>query len=372
VSAGSRPRLLVVTPDFPPALGGIQLVAARVVENLHRFESRVVAFDHPEAASFDRSVSAAVTRTPRSSIPKVSNLRFNLVALREARRFRPHLILSVHVAASPATSVLQAAARIPFVQYLHADEIPASPWLSRLGITRAAENIAVSGYTRQLAIDAGAEPERVHRIPPGIDLPGPPRASRSERPIVLTLARLTDRYKGHDVIIEALPWIRAAVPDVRWVVVGDGPLRDELAELARDRGVADCTLFTGSVSDTERDEWLDRAHAFAMPSRLPPGGRGGEGFGIVYIEAGAHSLPVVAGNVAGAVDAVVDRETGLLVDPASPRAVADAVIELLLDRSKADALGRAGAARASDFAWPRIAARVEDLLLGTLGSHSTG
>jgi phosphatidylinositol alpha-1,6-mannosyltransferase len=80
---------------------------------------------------------------------------------------------------------------------------------------------------------------------------------------------------------------------------------------------------------------------------------------------------VVAGNVAGALDAVVDGETGLLVDPTDPSAVADAVSDLLLDRPKAEALGRAGAARATDFAWPKIAARVEDLLIRTLHARET-
>ena len=121
--------------------------------------------------------------------------------------------------------------------------------------------------------------------------------------------------------------------------------------------------FVGAVSDAERDRWVARARVFAMPSRLPPGGVGGEGFGIVYLEAAARGLPVVAGNVGGAVDAVVDGVTGLLVDPADPAAVADALVALLTDRERAEALGRAGAERAREFAWPEIARRVEDVLL---------
>jgi phosphatidyl-myo-inositol dimannoside synthase len=363
VSADSAPRLLVLTPDFAPAFGGIQLVATRIVENLHRFEAHVVTFDEPGAAAFDRTAGVPVRRTPRSSIPRVSNLLLNAGALRDARSFRPDVILSVHIVTAPAARVVQAIARVPFVQYAHADEVPERPRLSRLAVARATAVIAVSKYTRQLAIEAGADPGRVERIPPGVDLPPPRTASRSESPIVVTLARLTDRYKGHDVMIRALPRIRESVPDVRWVVVGDGPLREELVELARDGGVSDCVEFTGSVSDSERDAWLDRAHVFAMPSRLPVRGQGGEGFGIVYLEAGAHSLPVVAGNVAGALDAVVDGETGLLVDPTSPGAVSDAISGLLLDPERADTLGRAGAARAAEFAWPKIAARVENLLL---------
>ncbi len=371
MTGGARPRLLVLTPDFPPAFGGIQLLVSRLVESFERFDVRVVALDQPGAESFDQAADLEVVRTPRSSIPKGSHLLLNVGGIRDAIRFRPDLVLGAHIIVAPAAALIQRVAGAPFVQYLHGHEVAARPRLTRFAVRSAAASIAVSSYTGRLAANVGADPARVHCIPPGVDLPSSRTAEREARPTVLTLARLTARYKGHDVLIQALPRIRASVPEVAWVVVGDGPLRDELAELARGQGIADSTVFEGSLPDEERDAWLDRAHVFAMPSRLPPGGQGGEGFGIVYLEAGAHSLPVVAGNVAGALDAVVDGETGLLVDPTDPRAVADAVSDLLLDRQKAEALGRAGAARATDFAWPKIAARVEDLLIRTLHARET-
>ena len=100
--------------------------------------------------------------------------------------------------------------------------------------------------------------------------------------------------------------------------------------------------FLGAVSDAERDTWLRRADLLAMPSRLPGAGRAGEGFGIVYLEAGAYGKPVVAGNVGGALDAVRDGETGLLVDPADAHAVAEAIARLLLDPDLARRLGAGG------------------------------
>jgi phosphatidylinositol alpha-1,6-mannosyltransferase len=99
-----------------------------------------------------------------------------------------------------------------------------------------------------------------------------------------------------------------------------------------------------------------------MPSRLPADRLGGEGFGMVYLEAGANGVPVVAGNVGGALDAVVDQQTGLLVDPADHVAVAGAISELLRDPGRAAALGRAGAEHAREFAWPLVAERVEQVL----------
>lgn len=154
------------------------------------------------------------------------------------------------------------------------------------------------------------------------------------------------------------------------MLVGDGRLRGQVLELLATAGALDAATLTGEVTDAERDGWLDRAHVFAMPSRIPASGSGGEGFGIAYLEAAAHGLPVVAGNVAGAVDAVVDGETGLLVDPSDHVAVADAVADLLVDPERAGALGRAGAERARRFAWPDIARRVEELLREVAESRS--
>ena len=134
-----------------------------------------------------------------------------------------------------------------------------------------------------------------------------------------------------------------------------------LEALAAQLGVAHAVRFLGAVDAAERDTWLDRAHAFVMPSRIP-GGRGGEGFGIAFVEAGAHGLPVLAGDRGGAVDAVRHGETGLLVDATDPAAVGEGLVALLTDRALARRLGAAGAERAGELAWPRVAAAVEDVL----------
>jgi phosphatidylinositol alpha-1,6-mannosyltransferase len=142
--------------------------------------------------------------------------------------------------------------------------------------------------------------------------------------------------------------------------------RERLAEI---HGVAESARFLGQVANEERDTWLERAHVFAMPSRVPGGGLGGEGFGIVYMEASWRGLPVVAGNVGGAVDAVVDGETGLLVDANDPVAVSDAVTRLLVDTELGRRLGERGSERAREFAWPLITRRVEDVLLDLVNSR---
>lgn len=363
---GPEPRVLVLTPDFPPAPGGIQLLMHRIVRHLHRLRVRVVTVDGPGARGFDATSGLEVRRGGSGAARRPAVAALNARSLREAARFRPAAVLSGHIVTAPAAALIAAALRIPFAQYLYAAEVGARPRLAAFAVRRANAVVAISAYTHDLAVAVGASPARVHRILPGVDLPAVSRIERAGRPTLLTISRLSERYKGHDVMLRALPLIRARVPEVEWVVVGDGPLRPALERIAASQGLHGHVRFVGTVSDDDRDRWLRRAHVFTMPSRLPAAGLAGEGFGIVYLEAAAHELPVVAGNVGGALDAVVDGQTGVLVDPTDHVALADVVADLLLDASRAQALGAAGARRARELTWPAVAERIEELMLGLL------
>jgi phosphatidylinositol alpha-1,6-mannosyltransferase len=337
----------------------------RVVSGLDAFETRVLTLDCAGSGQFDAASAAGIRRVSAPASVR-GNLVLNAIALREALGFRPALTLSAHIVTSPAAAVIRRAFGARTVQYFYAKEIASKPRLAAFAARQAHAAIAISSYTCDLLAERGVPRSAVSLIAPGVDLPHDPPPLPAQRPTFVTIARLADRYKGHDVLIEALAVVRERVPDVEWVVIGDGPLRAELEALARSRGVADSVRFIGAVSDAERDQWLRRCELLAMPSRLPGEGRAGEGFGIVYLEAAAHGKPVVAGNAGGAVDAVLDGVTGLLVDPADPVAVGEAITRLLLDRGLASALGAAGAERARGLAWPLVAERVQALLLEQL------
>lgn len=354
----------MLTPDFPPAPGGIQAIAHRLATGMAGFETRVVALDGPDARSFDAAGELSTRRVRLGArLGPGRILALNAAALVEALRFRPDVTLSLHIVTAPAAAAIRRTLGARTVQYFHANEIGDKPRLAAFAARRADVVIAVSSYTAALIRATGASPADVRIIPPGVELPDDPAPEPAERPTLLTIARMNDSYKGHDVLIRALPLIRAEVPEVQWIVIGDGPLRGDLEQLAHSLGVADSIRFLGSVGDEQRNRWLRRADVFAMPSRLPGGSLAGEGFGIVYLEAAAYGKPVVAGNVAGALDAVADGESGLLVDPTDPHAVAGTVTRLLLDRELARRLGQCGAERAESFSWPVIAARVEAVLL---------
>lgn len=362
------PDVLVLSPDYPPVPGGIQILVHRLAANLTRLRPLVVAIDADGATAFDADAGLAVVRAGRTTRPHRANIASaNAAAVIAGLRRRPDVILAAHIVTSPAARLLSNLLRVPYAVFVHADEIGAAPRLARFAITGAAAVLGPSRHTIALAEAIGARPERCHVALPGVD-PAERRASpeRGDPPTILTVARLEKRYKGHDVVARALPLVRAAVPAARWVVVGDGPLRPTVEALCATFAVDDAVHFTGRLSDAERDAWFARSSVFTMPSRLPGRTTGGEGFGIVYVEASAWGLPVVAGDVGGARDAVVNDETGLLVDPTDHVAVADALTAVLCDDELARRLGAHGVAHAGRLTWQRFATQVEDVLLGLL------
>jgi phosphatidylinositol alpha-1,6-mannosyltransferase len=354
-AAPDRPRVLLITPDYPPGAGGIQLMASRLVGSFRSVAPGVVTRAPVQGTTVGEP---HVVRVPRRGSQLVSVLALNAAAVRIARRHRPDLVLSMHLVCLPAVAVLRRLLSAPTVQFLHGQEVTHRPRLARTAIDAAELTVCVSEHTRGLASGLGGKADRLVVIPPGVDVPPRFSVAKQPRPTIVTVARLADRYKGHDVMLEAVARLRGHCPDVQWIVIGDGRLRRELELRAATLGVQDAVSFRGAVDDAERDEWLRRAHVFAMPSRVPADG-GGEGFGIVYLEAGGHSLPVVAGDAGGARDAVVDGETGLLVDAANPDAVAQALLRLLTDGSLADRMGRAGRRHAERHTWDAAASAVE-------------
>jgi phosphatidyl-myo-inositol dimannoside synthase len=357
-------RVLLVSPDFPPAKGGIQRLMHGVVANASRLRARVLTLGSEGADEFDRAGHLDVRRVWNDRVDRrLAALALNACSTVEALRFRPDVIVSGHVVASLGALAMKRMLRVPLVQYVHADEFRVRARIAAAAVRRAEAVVAVSTYARELSLSAGAPAERVHVIPPGIDGAAVSSKERAPRPTLLTIATLLFRYKGHDVMLRALPLVRARVPDVQWVVIGEGPFRPALERGVEAYGLNGSVRLLGKVSDEDRDAWLDRAHLFCMPSRLPTAGVGGEGYGIAYLEAAARGLPAIGGDVAGAKDAIAHGETGLLVEPRDHLQLADALTGLLLDPKRVERMGEAARWRASQQSWTRIAAEVEDLLM---------
>jgi phosphatidylinositol alpha-1,6-mannosyltransferase len=362
------PRALILTPDFPPAPGGIQLLVHRLASNLTGLAPDVVAQGVPGDEKVDEAAPFPVRRVARKGQSnKLAVAQLNLAGLaRGLRRPRPAVVISGHVVTWPGAAAVRRLTGAPVIQYLHADETRKRPGLTARAMRGADGVVAVSTHARELAIAAGAAAERVWLVNPGVDTPAPVDREPARHPTIVTVSRIDEEYKGHDSVARALPAVRERVPDARWVVIGDGRLRERLERIVAESGVGDAVELHGAVDDAERDRLVASASVFCLPSRPPTGG-GGEGFGIVYLEAASRGLPVVACASGGALDAVADGETGVLVPPGDDAALADVLAGLLADPERAQALGEAGRRRAAGFTWKRHGAAVDELAAELIG-----
>jgi phosphatidylinositol alpha-1,6-mannosyltransferase len=183
--------------------------------------------------------------------------------------------------------------------------------------------------------------------------------------LILTVSRLVAR-KGQDQVLRALPRVKEAVGPVRYVIAGSGPEEPRLRELSQTLHLEQESLFLPEVPDAELPALYALADVFAMPSRDLPG-EAIEGLGLVYLEANLCGTPVVGGRTGGTADAIVDGETGLLVDPEQTAEIAEALTRLLLDPELRLRMAQAGAERvARDFTWDQVA----DRLLAALAEWS--
>ncbi|MGI9579366.1 MAG: glycosyltransferase family 4 protein, partial [Microthrixaceae bacterium] len=176
------------------------------------------------------------------------------------------------------------------------------------------------------------------------------------------VSRLVER-KGQDRLIDCVSRWRRDVSDTRLMIVGDGPHAEALARRARAAGVADHVTFTGQVPDSELPAHFAAADVFAMPCRERHRGLEVEAFGIVFIQAQAVGVPVVAGRIGGVPDALLPEETGFLVDGTDTTEIEAAVGSLLADAERRDEMGRAASTWVAEgFTWAQRTTELRALL----------
>jgi phosphatidylinositol alpha-1,6-mannosyltransferase len=246
---------------------------------------------------------------------------------------------------------------------------PLGPALMRRAFRSLDAAFPNSNAVLQLTREKAAPPCPLHLVHPGVDpdLYRPADAAFLRQrygldgaPVIVSITRMVAR-KNLGRLIEALPGVRAAVPGAALLLGGTGPERETLMKQAADLGLGDAVRFPGRIADGEMAAHYSLADVFALPSLST--GKDVEGFGIVYLEAGACEVPVLGGRGGGVPDAVAEGETGLLVDPESTEAIRTALIELLRDRDKAKAMGRRARARVEQgFTWSAAADRVLGLM----------
>ena len=195
--------------------------------------------------------------------------------------------------------------------------------------------ISISNVTLERFLAwSGVDESKTHLMPNAVDLerrqPGPKnpelllKYGLNGHKVLMTLGRLQadERYKGVDEVLELLPSLSQEVPDIRYLVIGDGTDRNRLEEKARALGVAQRVSFTGYITESDKLDHYRLADAYVMPSS-------GEGFGFVFLEAMAAGIPVVASRLDGSREAVRDGLLGSLVDPHYPQDLKRGILEAL-------------------------------------------
>jgi phosphatidylinositol alpha-1,6-mannosyltransferase len=374
-------RVLLVTNDFPPRPGGIQSYLGEFVKRLVAGGSLTVTVYAPQwkgAEAFDAQATGyQVVRHPGSlMLPEPG------VDARMRRLISDHAIDTVWFGAAAPLALLAPRARqagaAGVLASTHGHEVgwsmlPAGrSVLRRIGDTTDVVTF-VSRYTRGRFASAFGPAAALEHLPPGVDTdrfrPDPARRAElraryrlDQRPVVLCVSRLVPR-KGQDTLIRALPSIRRRVAGARLVIVGGGPYLTALRRLARRCDVADHVTFIGGVPAAELPAYYALADVFAMPCRTRGAGLDVEGLGIVFLEASATGVPVVAGRSGGAPETVQHNKTGVVVDGHSVESVADAVANLLAHPDRATSMGAAGRDWVSArWRWDTLAARLGDLL----------
>jgi phosphatidylinositol alpha-1,6-mannosyltransferase len=184
----------------------------------------------------------------------------------------------------------------------------------------------------------------------------------SEKKVIVSVGRLVHR-KGQDFLIESMPQILTQVPDAHLLLVGQGPYRAHLEKLVTKHSLQENVTFIGRIQYNDLPGYICVGDIFAMPSRSRFGGLEVEGLGIVYLEASACGLPVIAGESGGAPDAVIEGVTGFVVDGTSTEQIANRAIQLLRDEKLRRDMGSAGRAWIEkEWRWQIWASKFSELL----------
>lgn len=256
--------------------------------------------------------------------------------------------------------------KLPLLIYCHGDEISQTdqrryqPRVRNLIYRHADAIVAANQFACEGLKRIGIPAERIHKLTPGVNFERfqqrPRCADLIERyglqgkKVILTVARLVPR-KGHKIVLQALPKVLAEVPDVKYLIAGEGPEKERLQQLVNELGLQQAVIFIGDVAHDQICDFYNLCDVFIMVNRLDAGGDV-ESFGMVFTEANAVGKPVIGGRSGGTAEAIIQGQTGFLVDPDSADEVAGRLLLLLKNEQLGQRMGAAGLERVRlEFNW---------------------
>jgi phosphatidylinositol alpha-1,6-mannosyltransferase len=352
--------VLFVTNDFGPRAGGIETFVIGLIERRPFGSTIVYTSAQEDSELYDKKWSQDFGVTvirDRSKIllptPRVASKLAHIIKERkiEVAAFGAAAPLGLLSASMKKAGVKKTIALTHGHEVWWAKVFPFSLAMRRIGST--VDALTYLGEFTQSAISQALPAkaaQRMVKIAPGIDVDhfSPQDSSQLRRElnlekkkVIVSVGRLVHR-KGQDHLIQSMPEILKQVPDAHLLMVGKGPYLEHLAKLVAVNKLENHVSFIGRIQYAELPKFICAGDVFAMPSRSRLAGLEVEGLGIVYLEASACGLPVVAGSSGGAPDAVVDGVTGIVVDGTNNHEISQALITLLKDPGRSKEMGEAG------------------------------
>lgn len=383
-------QVLCVTQNFPPTRGGIAVFLHNLCAQLCHlgYQVDVLTPVREGCAEADAGQPYCVYRYV--SPQRLSSIVPIRCTLTLHRQHHYDVVLIGHFMTTHALGVLvlRRLWGTPYVVLCHGNDLhySISHWMDRPAAYLLSHKASLK------LCNSHATAERVRRknsqgsialLHPGVDpdefRPGLETSSLVQRynlagkKVLLSVSRLVER-KGHAQVLHALPEVIKTVPDILYLIVGEGEEEVRLRKMVKDLGIGPYVVFTGHVKQTILPVLYCACDLFVMPSFSRDGDQDYEGFGIVFAEANACGLPVIGGRSGGIADAVMDGKTGMLVDPHDVDAITEAIIRLLTDRELAQRLsdnGRRWVER--ELSWEKVAKRLSALLQAVVdGRVETG
>jgi len=349
--------VLIYTYEFPTAIGGAGSFTLSLAHYLSRHDSKLVVLTQSfskEDKHFDKSQLFRVNRIPRVKNILASYLLGLGWFLCTIIALKPKNILVTDILSQRVLSLAQLFINKGNVFLLsHGSEVITNyneKGFKKLLFTsiykKAALIIANSRHTKDLLVKRNIPEGKITVINPGLDSRWFKNGFNGEamreklglkgNNVILTVARLSWR-KGHDTLIALMPRLTEELPNIKYLVVGDGEDRERLKGLVSENNLEDRVIFVGKVASEKLIDYYDACDIFVMPSREQ--GNLTEGFGISFIEAGARGKPVIGMNIGGVEDAVIDGRTGYLVEPNDTEMLFSKIICLLKNKELAQKLG---------------------------------
>ncbi len=375
-------KTLFVTLDYPPQLGGVARYYSNIIRRLPAADITVLATPQKNYLDFDQRQAYKILRKNfylniPLFWPKWLRLVFELFQIVQERKIKALLIGQVLPVGS-AAYLVNHFKKIPYILFTHGLDImlPQQSNRKKNMLRRVLDNasyvVTNSEFTKNELSKFNVTSQKLITLTPGCDIIGNRVNEKRYRElfnkhklagskILLTVGRLEER-KGHDLVLKSMAAIKDKYSDLKYIIVGEGKYRNRLKELAQELKLRERIIFTGAVPEQDLPVYYQLADIFIMPSR-ELSNRDVEGFGIVYLEANAMAKPVIGGRSGGVTEAIIDGQTGLIINPESIIEISAAIERLITNKSYAESLGLAGQQRVlKDFRWSNRAKKIEELI----------